>query len=116
METSIKVIKTFYNRDYDKVIDTTFSQLISSSLDDSGSATITVDDFFQLYSDLFYQIPKTGDSNSHTYLVNKSSDYLGISTTNINVLLAEITTLRQQLLDANQEINTLLQNLSSSIS
>jgi polyhydroxyalkanoate synthesis regulator phasin len=69
-----------------------------------------VDDFFQLYEDLFYQIPKEGDTNSHRYILQREADYLGVSVSqdDIQALLNEITSLRQQVLD--------LQTLSSQLS
>jgi hypothetical protein len=71
--------------------------------------SFTVDDFFQLYEELFYQIPKEGDINSHKYIIQKEADYLGISISqdDIQALLNEITSLRQQVLEAQQTINDL---------
>jgi hypothetical protein len=58
---------------------------------------------------LFYQIPKDGDSNSHQYILQREADYLGINidNTNIQSLLDEVTSLRQELLDTQQTINNL---------
>jgi hypothetical protein len=105
--TQIDLQKQVFNREYSNIINTQFSQLIKPEEEDTNT-TPTVEEFFQLYDEIFYQIPKEGDVNSHRYLVNKSSEYLGLSETDIEVLLAEITTLRQELLDANKQINDLL--------
>jgi hypothetical protein len=53
-----------------------------------------------LYEQLFYQIPKEGDSNSHQYIIQKEAEYLGINlnTDDIQALLTEITTLRQEII------------------
>ena len=109
MSQQIKIEKTVYNKDYNKVVNNSFSQLIKPE-EENTDIIPTIDDFFELYENLFYQIPKEGDINSHKYLISKSSEYLGISEIDIESLLAEITTLRQELLDANTQINELLKN------
>jgi hypothetical protein len=106
--SQIPVQKTVFNKDtYSRVIDTQFHQLINQGAAEAPS--FTVDDFFQLYEDLFYQIPKEGDSNSHQYILKKEADYLGvnISQDDIQALLNEITSLRQEILSAQQTINDL---------
>lgn len=104
--------KTVYNRrEYLNVIDTSFTQITPTiPVED----TITVEQFFQYYSKIFYDIPAEGDINSHTYLVKTSGDYINTSNTNgdIQLLLDEITVLRQQLLIAEQQ-NLNLQITSS---
>lgn len=95
--------KTVYNRDqFNRVIGgrdfTTFT------LDGDG-VQFTVDDFFVEYGNLFLSIPIFGDNNSHEYLVRRSGELVGFQRTNedIQPLLDEITSLRQQLLEARQE-------------
>jgi hypothetical protein len=58
--------------------------------------------FFDAYEDLFFQIPATGDVNSHEYLVKRSTEYLGggVLTDNEKAYIEEINSLRQQLLEA----------------
>jgi hypothetical protein len=96
--------KTQYPRSiYEKVIDTSFTQNTPPlPLED----TITVEQFFQFYNKLFYDIPAEGDINSHTYLVKTSGEYIGFNenSEDIQVLLDEITSLQQELLNANQTI------------
>jgi hypothetical protein len=107
--SQISVQKTVFNKDtYSKVIDTQFHQLINQSTQESVPS-FTVDDFFQLYEDLFYQIPKEGDTNSHRYILQKEADYLGVSISqdDIQALLNEITSLRQEILDSQQIIKDL---------
>lgn len=103
----INLQKTTYSKDFDKIINTSFSQLIQPEVE-STDVGPTVSQFFQDYQTLFYQIPKEGDTESHRYLINTSSEYLGLSEVDIQALLNEITALRQSLLDANEQINTLL--------
>jgi len=107
--SQILVQKTVFNKDtYNRVVDTQFSQLINSN-EEVESPSFTIDDFFELYEQLFFQIPRDGDSNSHQYIIQREADYLGISVSqdDIQALLNEITSLRQQVLDAQQTINDL---------
>jgi hypothetical protein len=91
--------QVFDKTTYGKVIDTQFSQLLSNVSPETP--VFTIEDFFQLYEQLFYQIPKEGDTDSHQYIIEKEAEYLGIiiSQDNIQALLEEITNLRQQVLD-----------------
>jgi hypothetical protein len=104
---TIPIEKQVYNKDdFSKVIDTQFHQLFNSNASEDAP-TFTIEDFFQLYEQLFYQIPKEGDTNSHQYIIEKEADYLGIiiSQDDIQALLEEITTLRQQVLDTQISLN-----------
>jgi hypothetical protein len=106
--SQIPVQKTVFNKDtYGRVIDTQFHQLINQGIVETPS--FTIDDFFQLYEDLFYQIPREGDTNSHRYILQKEADYLGVSISqdDIQALLNEITSLRQEVLDSQQIIKDL---------
>jgi hypothetical protein len=108
--------RTVFKKDtYENTIDTTFSQVSTPPppLED----TITVDEFFNLYDALFYDIPADGATNSHEYLVKTSGDYINFEQENedVQALLDEITSLRQDLLVANEQILTLQTNVSSSI-
>lgn len=102
--TQISLDKNIFNKnDFEKLVDRNFKQLINQQ--STQTDTFTVDDFFQLYEELFYQIPREGEINSHRYILNKEAEYLGIQLaegTNIQALLDEITSLRNELLDANK--------------
>jgi len=107
--SQIPIQKLVYDKNtYSRVINTQFSQLINQSTDEE-QLSFTVDDFFELYDQVFYQIPKEGDTNSHQYILQREADYLGISISqdDIQALLNEITSLRQQVLDAQTTINEL---------
>jgi len=109
MPNNIEIIKKSYFKDrYTKVIDTEFKQLIKTE-PEIEAPSFSIDDFFQLYEDLFFQIPKEGDINSHRYLLQKEADYLGVNINeeDIQALLDEITSLRQELLTTQQTINDL---------
>lgn len=96
---------------FGKVIDTQFHQLLNNQAEETP--VFTLEEFFQLYEDLFYQIPKEGDANSHRYMLEKAADYLGVivNQDDIQALLEEITTLRQQVLDT----QTALDEISKTI-
>jgi hypothetical protein len=107
--SQIPVQKTVFNKDtYGRVINTQFSQFLNQDVVEE-TLSFTVDDFFQLYDELFYQIEKEGDINSHRYILQREADYLGVSISqdDIQALLNEITSLRQQVLEAQQIINDL---------
>ena len=61
---------------YKKVIDTEFSELVTPVVV-IDQPIVTVADFFNYYDQLFFDIPVTGITNSHTYLVEKSQQYIG---------------------------------------
>ena len=108
--------KTVFKKEtYENTIDTSFSQVSTPPL--PLEDTVTIDEFFNLYNALFYDIPANGDINSHEYLVKTSGDYINFEQENedVQALLDEITTLRQDLLAANEQILTLQTNASSSI-
>lgn len=97
--------KTVYNRrEYVNVIDTSFTQLTPPS--PPVEDTITVEEFFSYYDKIFYDIPAEGNINSHAYLVKTSGEYINAAAPNeeVQLLLDEITSLRQQLLVANQQV------------
>ena len=63
--------------------------------------SMPVQDFFELYEQMYFLIPPEGDSNSHRYLVNSSSALLNMEDTTLNIqpLLDEIARLREELLE-----------------
>jgi hypothetical protein len=99
--------KLVYNKNqYEKVIDTSFTQLVQPQIT-SSLPTITVAEFFQNYQELFFSIPKFGDTNSHEYLVKTSGEYIGSTNTNddlIQALIDETTQLRQENFDLQQQL------------
>lgn len=104
MAEVVQLTKTVYNKfEFDKVIANNFSTFVETSTTEQET---TVDDFFTQYEDLFYEIPIEGDVNSHTYLIQKSSELVNFETAtqDIQPLLDEIASLREELLAANQQI------------
>jgi polyhydroxyalkanoate synthesis regulator phasin len=110
--SQIPIQKTVFDKDlFNRVINTQFNQLINqNAIQGEETPSFSIDDFFSLYEQLFYQIPRDGEINSHQYILQREADYLGITINqdDIQALLNEITSLRQQVLD--------LQSLSSQLS
>ena len=108
MAQQIKLIKRVYDKNqYQKVIDTSFTQLVQPSTQDIGSALPSVSQFFDYYNQLFFDIPKFGETNSHEYLIKTSTEYIGVSAVvndELQALINEITELRQENLDLQQQL------------
>lgn len=101
---NVEMVKEIYGLNtYTKAIDTNFTELISPATEITASG-ITVDQFFEYYNQLFFDIPVAGSINSHTYLVETSQQYIGGSVIDAEkqALIEEINSLRQQILDINQ--------------
>jgi len=97
--------KGFVNVQYQNAIDTSFTQLVPPP--PPVEEVATVEDFFTLYNTLFYEIPPEGDINSHRFLINTSTEYIGFTEEkeqDIQVLLDEITQLREELLATQKEL------------
>jgi hypothetical protein len=98
--------QVFDKKKFNETVDTSFTQLVTQpdpTFFDLNLAT--VEDFFTLYEKFFFQIPKEGEVNSHTYLIKESSDYVGfqVNSEDIQALLDEIAQLRQENLLIRQE-------------
>ena len=92
MSQSANIVRKIYGKNsFSTVVDTSFSQLIPKDNASDLSVTVQVSDFFNTYNNIFYDIPITGSVESHLELVNRSSEYLGISYTD---LLEELRTTR----------------------
>ena len=66
----------------------------------------TVQEFFDMYNTLFYQINELGETNSHEFLIKTSSEYIGFEENNelIEALQNEIAQLREDLLNTQQQL------------
>lgn len=106
MKTQYDLSKEVFSKSqYQNTIDTNFNQLITPQNEIAGDVLPTVNQFFDYYNQLFFDIPKFGETDSHEYLIKTSQEYIGQSLVNeeIQALTAEITNLRQQLLDVTQQ-------------
>jgi hypothetical protein len=108
MAQQVKLIKRVYDKNqYQKVIDTSFTQLVQPTTAVTGSTLPSVDQFFDFYNQLFFDIPKFGETNSHEYLIKTSQEYIGTSALandELQALIDEITELRQENLDLQQQL------------
>lgn len=107
MSENIKFSKSVFNKNnYQKVVDTSFKQLGVKSIQQQIEEQPTVEQFFTLYNQLFYEIPELGNTNSHEYLVKTSGEYIDFDQNQeeIQALQAEIAQLRTELLDAQRQI------------
>lgn len=91
--------QVFDKNKFKETIDTSFSQLGDQNPIDEGFFDInlaTIGDFFTLYDQFFYDIPKEGDTNSHTYLAQSSGEYANFELIQeeIQALLDEIGEIR----------------------
>jgi hypothetical protein len=104
----VNLNKTVYEkRQYERVIDTSFTQLVQPTI--TGSvipSSISIAEFFTNYQTLFFEIPKFGTINSHEYLIKTSQEYAGTFNNDdtIQALIEEITQLRQENLDLQQQL------------
>jgi hypothetical protein len=122
----INLNKVVYPKNqYERVIDTKFSQLatspssqeIANTLADSAiTPSISINQFFEYYNELFFQIPKKGALFSHEYLVKTSGEYIGSTFLNdeLQALIDEINILQQNNLELNQQIIELQSTSSNS--
>ena len=104
MANEIKIQKKVYDpKTFDKVIDRDFKTFAQP---DDPALQPTVEEFFSLYDQLYFEIPLEGETNSHTFLVTKSSELLDYEkdTADIQPLLDEISILREQVLSLNEQL------------
>ena len=75
---NITLIRQAFNKEaFNQTINTEFTQLGVAEVDLSffDPNLATIGDFFSIYNNLFFLIPKTGP-NSHTTLIEESSQYV----------------------------------------
>lgn len=98
--------KVFSKGTYTKVIDNSFTQLGVKTIQEQLENQPTVNDFFTMYDDLFYEIPEVGETNSHEYLIKKSTEYIAFDGINeeIDLLQKEISELRIELLNSQKRV------------
>jgi len=120
----VNLTKTVYNKNqYTKVIDTQFSQLVFTPSVENVAASIPstevqVNQFFNQYQNLFFDIPKLGEINSHEYLIRTSKEYIGNETVDplIEALTEEVNQLREENNELQQQVLELSNQQSNNIS
>lgn len=107
MEQKIDTRKNVFNKDqYSKTIDTSFKEFGVTTISDDLQSQPTVEQFFELYNQLFYEIPPNGEINSHEFLVQQSGEYINFEANSeeIQALQNEISNLREELLNSQIQI------------
>ena len=107
MEQKVDTRKNVFNKDqYSKTIDTSFREFGVTTISDDLQSQPTVEQFFELYNQLFYDIPPNGETNSHEFLVQQSGEYINFEANSeeIQALQEEIANLREELLSAQIQI------------
>lgn len=105
--STLALSKKLYNKSaYLNTINTQFNELLPTPPPTPVEEVVSTDEFFQIYENLFYEIPKEGEVNSHEYLIKQSTDYVGSTgvSNEIQALLDEITFLRQENITLQQNI------------
>ena len=110
--------QVFNKQKFLETVDTEFSQLRKKQDETFFDANLaTVEDFFIIYENLFLEIPKNGEVNSHEFLINQSTEYINFQSQNdtLNSLLQEIAELRQENLDIRQQNLELIGQFSTGV-
>lgn len=106
-KVKISTQKLVYSKSINTVTDTNFNNFVPQPTVEPVVSIPTVDEFFNNYDILFFQIPLTG-SNSHATLIEKSSEYLGLD---LNVLIEQLNFLQEQNQQLQQQINEFNTNI-----
>ena len=76
-ENVLKLSKTVLTKTaYPNSINTSFLELVTPP--PLLEETISVEEFFNLYNSIFYDIPAEGNINSHQFLIERSREYIGL--------------------------------------
>ena len=110
--TNITLVREAFDKDkFKETVNTEFTQLgvVEPDLSFFDPNLATVGDFFTIYNNLFFLIPKDGP-NSHTSLVEQSSEYINYQANQVEIqaLLDEIAELREQNLQLTIDIGSVL--------
>jgi hypothetical protein len=104
MANNVEIRKTVLGTDnFNKVIDNSFKTFTQPVPEEDPD---TPEELFRLYEKLYYSIDVTGETDSHEYLIKKSSELVNFDrvTEDIQPLLDEIADLRGQNLALNQQL------------
>ena len=107
-QENIKLTKKVYDKQsVNDLLNASFSELGNSNNSTSNTNLRNrLNQLFTLYNDLFYEIPKEGDVNSHEFLIKQSTEYVGAQgiSDEMQALFDEITVLREENLELQQNI------------
>jgi hypothetical protein len=108
MEKTVDLVKYVRGTNsFINAVNTDFTELVTP-VEETVQPNVTVEEFFRMYDQLFFDISPDGEINSHSYLINKSTEYIGGSTIDPEkeALIEEINSLRQQILDISESFLT----------
>ena len=107
MKKKVNLNKLVFNKKkYKKNINTSFNQLGSPSSQEQLDDQPSIEEFFNMYTDLFYQINEVGPNKSHEFLIKSSGEYIKFDEQDelIQALQQEIVDIKKELLES-EEIN-----------
>ena len=119
--------EAFNRKEFDDTINTNFTQLGVSAQNETDNGFFdpnlaTVGDFFTIYQNLFYQIPKgteegAPDVNTHVFLIERSTEYTQFiaQEEEITALQQEITDLRAQNLELVADMANVIEGFEQTI-
>jgi len=109
--------EVFDKNQYTQTIDTEFNELNVFNINETTAQEPDVDKFFEMYDELFYDIPAIGDTNSHQFLIEQSSAYINYNNQSeeIEALRLEISQLRKELLDEQMKSLTNLEGSNPAV-
>ena len=99
MDNNIELTKeAFTKTSYEKIINSEFTSFGVTKYEDDIKKTMSVEEFFIQYNQLFYDIPSKGEYDSHEYLAMKSGEYSEFDKNSeiIEALQKEISNLRTE--------------------
>ena len=98
--------QVFDKKKINETIDTSFKEFGVTTISDDLQSQPTIEQFFELYNQLFYDISPTGETNSHEFLVQQSGEYINFEANSeeIRALQDEIANLREELLNTQIQI------------
>lgn len=103
----IDLKKNLYSKSsYNKIINSNFKNLGIKTYEEEIKKYLSLEELFENYELLFFEIPQFGEINSHEYLVKKSSEYINFNENSdiINALQDEIAKLREENLQKDLQI------------
>lgn len=103
----IDLKKNLYSKSsYNKIINSDFKNLGIKTYEEEIKKYLSLEELFENYELLFFEIPQFGETNSHEYLVKKSSEYINFDENSdiINALQDEIAKLREENLQKDLQI------------
>ena len=114
MSENVDINLTTYRRnEFEKAVNSSFSEFgVTAEPETNIVDQVNIDTFFKAYDNLFLEIPKQGELNSHQYLTNRSGEYAGGEDINAEVeaLTAEVTQLREENIALQKQLIKLANN------